>query len=172
MAPKLVRPTAAVHASWLDAVRTPGYAPRWADDLDLRRLTDPDLFVRYVAAQIADADEDSPRPYGFVPATHLWYVDGVRFLGRLSIRHRLTEWLRDYGGHIGYEVVPAQRRRGYATVMLQESLPWCVRLGIDPALVTCDTDNTASRKVIEAAGGVFENRLDGKLRYWVRTGPV
>ena len=52
-------------------------------------------------AQRAQAEEDTPRPRGWVPATYIWYVDGTEFLGRLSIRHRLTPWLHDYGGHIG-----------------------------------------------------------------------
>jgi predicted acetyltransferase len=166
---ELRRPTTRVHTSWLAAVQEPGYDPAWAQFLDLRRLADPDAFAAYVAAQIADADETSPRRDGWVPATHLWYVKGTAFLGRLSIRHRLTPWLRDYGGHIGYDVRPSARRRGHATRMLQLALPWCRELGIDPVLVTCDVDNEASRRVIEHADGVFENQRYGKLRYWVPT---
>jgi predicted acetyltransferase len=75
--------------------------------------------------------------------------------------------LRDYGGHIGYDVRPSARRRGHATAMLRQALPWCIELGIDPVLVTCDVDNVASRKVIENGGGMFEDQRDGKLRYWV-----
>jgi hypothetical protein len=43
-------------------------------------------------------------------------------------------------------------------------------LGVDPALVTCDDTNLASRTVIEAAGGVLEDLRGVKLRYWVPTG--
>ena len=43
-------------------------------------------------------------------------------------------------------------------------------LGIDPALVTCDEDNTGSIRVIEAAGGVLEDVRGVKRRYWVPTG--
>jgi predicted acetyltransferase len=53
--------------------------------------------------------------------------------------------------------------------MLREALPWCVDLGIDPVLVTCDADNVASRKVIERNGGQFEDQRDVKLRYWIKT---
>jgi predicted acetyltransferase len=157
-----------VHRSWLEAIAEPEYEPRWAEDLDLYRLADPVEFEAYVAGQRAQAEEDAPRPRGWVPATYLWYVDGAAFLGRLSIRHRLTPWLRDYGGHIGYDVRPSARRRGHATAMLREALPWCVDLGIDPVLVTCDTDNIASRKVIEHSGGTLEDERHGKLRFWVR----
>jgi predicted acetyltransferase len=165
--PELVVPTTRVHRSWLQAVAEPEYDPRWADDLDLDRLTDPTEFATFVAGQRAQANEDAPRPTGWVPSTYLWYVDGAIFLGRLSIRHRLTQWLHDYGGHIGYDVRPSARRRGHATEMLRQALPWCRKLRIDPALVTCDLDNVASRKVIERAGGKFDDEREGKLRYWV-----
>ena len=39
---------------------------------------------------------------------------------------------------------------GHATAMLAAALPVARSLGIDPALLTCDDDNIASRKVIEA----------------------
>ncbi len=35
--------------------------------------------------------------------------------------------------------------------------------------MTCDDDNEASRKVIQANGGVFEDQRGRKLRYWVPT---
>jgi len=53
--------------------------------------------------------------------------------------------------------------------MLRACLPVASGLGIDPALVTCDDTNEASRRVIEAAGGVFEDQRGEKLRYWVPT---
>ena len=102
-------------------------------------------------------DEDAPRPVGHVPSTTLWWVDGGAYLGRLAIRHRLTPHLLEYGGHIGYDVRPTARRRGHATAMLAAALPVANRLGIDRALVTCDTTNVASRRVIEANGGVLED---------------
>jgi predicted acetyltransferase len=40
---------------------------------------------------------------------------------------------------------------------------------IDPVLVTCDLDNVGSRRVIEGAGGVFDDVREGKRRYWVPT---
>ncbi len=55
--------------------------------------------------------------------------------------------------------------------MLREALPWCREIGIDPVLVTCDTDNVASRRVIENAGGLFEDKRDDKLRYWIPSSP-
>lgn len=167
--PELVRPTVDVHESWLEAVGEPGYEPRWADDLQLADMVRPEGFAAYVRRQIDDEREDAPRSRGMVPSTHLWYIDGPLFLGRLSIRHHLTPWLRDYGGHIGYDVRPSARRRGHGTEMLRQALPIAHDLRIDPALVTCDVDNLASRRVIEANGGVLEDVRHAKLRFWVPT---
>jgi predicted acetyltransferase len=108
-----------------------------------------------------------------VPCTFFWVVDDERpdtYLGSASIRHRLTPFLLEVGGHIGYSVRPSARRRGVATEALRLLLPHAAALGIDPALVTCDVDNVASAKVIEANGGVLEDVRGVKRRYWGPTG--
>lgn len=177
--PELVAPTTSVHRSFLaamDEFRAEGRGGP-ADDSALGRdihlvgpaWTDPRGFALYVDALTLQSQEDAPRPDGYVPATTLWWVDGVEFLGRKQIRHRLTDHLREVGGHVGYDVRPAARRRGHATAMLRAGLSVAAGLGIDDALITCDTENVASRKVIEANGGIFEDEHNGKLRYWVRT---
>jgi predicted acetyltransferase len=53
--------------------------------------------------------------------------------------------------------------------MLGSALPLVASLGIDPALITCDTTNVASRRVIERNGGIFEDECEGALRFWVPT---
>jgi predicted acetyltransferase len=63
---------------------------------------------------------------------------------------------------------PSARLRGHATAMLAAALPVARSLGVTDVLITCDTDNVASRKVIEANGGVLEDQRGGKLRFWVR----
>lgn len=177
--PELVLPTTAVHQSFLAAMeefRAEGRGGA-ADQTSIGRemseygadWTDPTKFAAFVEQLRAEGREETPRPRGWVPQTTLWYVDGTEYLGRIGIRHRLTPFLLNEGGHIGYDVRPSARRRGHATRMLQLALPVAAGLGIDPALVTCDVDNVASRKVIEAAGRQFEDRRGAKLRYWVPT---
>jgi predicted acetyltransferase len=134
------------------------------------RSLDDAGFARFCAHVRAQALESTPRPEGWVPATELWWVEGDEFLGRVGIRHRLTPALLDVGGHIGYDVRPTARRRGHATEMLHQALGLASELGIDQALVTCDTDNIGSKTVIERNGGVLEDERAGKLRYWVPTG--
>jgi len=173
----LIEPTTAVHRSFLGAWdELDASEERWMgsrgfhEDWSREQAEDPAEFARMVAAIRADADESVPTPADLVHQTVLWFVDdGTDWLGRLSIRHTLTPALEELGGHIGYCVRPSARRRGHATQMLHQSLPIAARLGIDPALVTCDAGNEASRKVILAAGGEQEDERHGKLRFWVAT---
>ena len=135
----------------------------------LADLWDSQVFAGYCRRLRDLADPKTWLPEGIVASTYLWWVDGDEYLGRLSIRHSLTPWLEEYGGHVGYVVRPEARGHGHATAMLRSSLPIAHRLGIDPVLVTCDATNLASRKVIEGAGGEFEDQRGEKLRYWIST---
>jgi predicted acetyltransferase len=126
-------------------------------------------FATFAEGIRAQRLEGTPRPEGFVPDTELWLLDGDEFLGRIGIRHRLTPFLLKVGGHIGYDVRPSARRRGHATAMLRAALAVARDLGIEQALLTCDADNVASRAVIERAGGVLDDKREGKLRFWVPT---
>jgi predicted acetyltransferase len=132
----------------------------------------PEGFEDYVRELRGQAEEDWPRPEGWVPCTTLWWVDGVQYLGRIAVRHRLTASLRAAGGHIGYDVPPSARRLGHATAMLRSALPVASALGIDRALLTCDPNNLGSRTVIERNGGTLEDHRDGMLRFWIPTRPI
>lgn len=112
-------------------------------------------------------------PGDFVPSTFLVGVVDGQVVGRISIRHRLTDYLKRIGGHIGYGVIPGCRRRGYATEMLKQTLPFCPPLGLRKVLITCDVDNAGSRRVIEKCGGILEDITNysklkiQKRRYWI-----
>jgi predicted acetyltransferase len=96
---------------------------------------------------------------GRVPHTMFYaFVDG-QIIGRLSVRHELNDYLRQRGGHFGYAVAPAFRRRGYATEIVRQGLGHCRRLGIREALVTCADSNTPSWKIIERFGGILQDRV-------------
>ena len=135
----------------------------------VEELADPAEFATFTQRLHDLALPETPRPESKVAETTLWWVEGDEYLGRLSIRHELTDVLREFGGHIGYVVRPSARRQGHAGAMLAASLPIAQGLGIDPALVTCDADNAGSRRVIESGGGVLEDQREDKLRFWVPT---
>jgi predicted acetyltransferase len=165
---ELLRPDRRFHASFVAAAtEEPGSVYLFGGDE--ATLADPEIFAGYVRRLLDDVAEGAPRPDGFVPGTTLWWIEGEEYLGRVAIRHRLTDRLRQDGGHIGYWIRPTARRRGHATHAFRASLRVAKEVGIDPALVTCDADNLASRKIIEAAGGVFERQNGAKRLYWVPT---
>ncbi len=136
------------------------YGPTWSSEPG---------FAAYVADTLAEAER--PRRPGLVRQTTWWWTEGEDYLGRISLRHELTENLLEVGGHIGYDVRRSRRRQGHATRMLAAVLPEAARLGISRALVTCDVDNLGSRRVIEANGGVLEDQRGVKLRFWIPTTP-
>ena len=137
----------------------------------LETLADARTFEDFCAYTAALVHDESPRPAGWVTGTYLWMVDDDTVVGRISLRHELSPWLLEVGGHIGYAVRPSARRRGFATEALRLMLGVAAERDIDPALVTCDDDNVGSRKVIEANGGVLEDVRNHKMRYWVPTRP-
>lgn len=130
-----------------------------------------------VAYLLAQADPSLALPEGRVHCTYFWITDkpaddptGEReFVGYLALRHSLTPWLLEQGGHIGYAVRPSRRREGHASRALVLALGEAAALGLDRVLLTADEDNVASWRVIEAAGGVYEDSRKGMRRYWVPT---
>ena len=182
--PHFERPDSRFHASVLEAIHEYHAEGRHAE-LEAEVFEDREEFARYCAAVNAGVERPgepdfyfaelhgTPLPGewagGYVPQTTLWWVAGDEFIGRLSIRHRLTPHLLYHGGNIGFEVRPRARRQGHATAMLAAALPLAAGFGIDPARVDCDVDNTASRRVIEKNGGVFDEQRDGSCFFWVPT---
>jgi predicted acetyltransferase len=173
--PELTRPHKRFRESFVAAMAEFVNEGRAGDDsmigADLARFgqiwhTD-EAFTTYVDQTLAESER--PRQAGFVCQTTWWWTEGTHYLGRISLRHELTEHLLEVGGHIGYDVRRSRRRQGHATRMLGAVLPEATLLGIDPALVTCDVDNIGSRSVIEANGGVLEDLRGVKLRYWIPT---
>jgi predicted acetyltransferase len=114
---------------------------------------------------------------GIVPSSAYWLLrhdaEGVTVLGVSALRHALTPALEDAGGHIGYSIRPSERRRGYGTRILALTLEYARALGLDRVLLTCDTDNTGSARVIEKNGGVLASEGYSALvetrisRYWI-----
>jgi predicted acetyltransferase len=110
---------------------------------------------------------------GRVPDSTFFCLDIDRniFVGAVNIRHYLNESLLFDGGHIGDGIRPSERRKGYATAMIELALVECRKLGIKKVLMVCDKDNIGSKKSIINNGGVLENEIisDGVIqqRYWI-----
>src|SRR3989338_3662863 len=120
-----------------------------------------------------DHAEGKNLPKEWIPASTYWLIDHGKFIGETTIRHELTEHLRNVGGQIGYWIRPSSRHQGYGTEILRLALQEARKLGLDRIVITCDETNMASRKIIESNGGIFERAQDmgpqnpKKLLFWI-----
>ena len=111
---------------------------------------------------------------GLVPDSVFFLLDEDRnkLIGAVNIRHYLNDYLLKFGGHIGDGIRPSERKKGYATKMIELALIECKKLGMDKVLITCNKSNIASAKTIIKNGGILENEIkdfDGEIiqRYWI-----
>ena len=130
-----------------------GDAPAWDFAFQFDRETSFTLYVETVQSWENGME-------GFVPCTYLVAVVRDQIVGRVSIRHELNDFLREYGGHVGYGVIPSERGKGYATEILRQALDICAEMKLRKIMISCDVDNLASKKVIEKNGGVFERETE------------
>jgi len=123
---------------------------------------------------LSDNERGIGLPDGWVPDSTFWLIDiNSRVVGAVNIRHQLTEFLYNAGGHIGYGIRPSDRRKGYATKLLELSLVEAKKLGIKNVLVVCDADNVGSEKTIIKNGGqpdsvYVEENGNVIKRFWIK----
>ena len=102
-----------------------------------------------------------------VPETTFFlYVDGIP-VGIGSIRHFLTDALKEVGGHIGYCISPKYRQKGYGKEILKRLIIEARGIGITDILITTNLDNFASQKVILANGGKEIDRSSEHIHFWI-----
>ena len=116
---------------------------------------------------------------GWVPCTHRWLVaSGGVMVGVIRLRHNInTPFLAASAGHIGYDVAPSHRGRGYGHMALRAALAEAGAIGLKRVLLFTGEDNAASRSVIERQGGQLESIAFSEFwseqlcKYWVNVPP-
>ena len=180
---ELVQPSAEYKDSFIEAVKEfqtdEDYTHRnkWYRALSIADLAKEfHAFVEKQRDLMRSGNVESELPSARVPQTEYWLIEDKKYIGRISIRHQLNEQLSYIGGHVGFDIRPSERGKGYGNLIFELAFPKAKELGLQRVLLTCDERNVASRKIIEKFGGVFENSVPNHekgfeghdaRRYWI-----
>lgn len=117
--------------------------------LSYGKINDEHYFNKYKKALENFQDYLKDLPQGEVTTSTFWLIDKEEVVGVVRIRHQEVE----YAGHIGYDISPNCRNKGYGFQILKLALEKAIKIGIEEAILTCKIDNTASKKIIEKNNG-------------------
>ncbi len=96
-----------------------------------------------------------------------------KIYGAANVRHELKGKLYEIGGNVGYAIRPSERKKGYATTLLDLLLNEFDKLGIENALVTCRENNIASKRTMNKFIGRSDTLVPSmhegimEYRYWI-----
>ena len=120
-------------------------------------------------------DKDSALENGWVHAVTYFLIreSDNKIIGMINIRLELNDYLRNFGGHIGYGIRPTERRKGYNKINLYLGLLKCQEFRLDKVMISCNVHNLGSDKTIKAFDGELEkievDPNDNELTnvYWI-----
>lgn len=156
---KLIRPQKLHEAAVLDYKEE--YFSNGENDLHgsslLTEMTSYDDWLAHLAKQADSATVSSD----WVAATTFLAVRqrDQKIIGMIDIRHYLNDFLREFGGHVGFSVRPTERKKGYATAILRLGLDYCKTLGLERVMLGCYKENSASASTIIKNGGILTKEL-------------
>lgn len=141
---------------------------------DLKKYEDIEKWI--LETKLYESEETCP-PLMSLAYQYL-YIDekSKQVVGMIQIRTKAMShpFLREYGGHIGYSVLPSRRNEGIGSKMLKDCLSLCKNeYKLDKVLVTCLKSNEASRRIILSNKGIYEKDVFYKPeneyleRYWI-----
>lgn len=103
-------------------------------------------------------------PDGDVVVSTYWLIDNDDVVGVVRVRHHDVEC----DGHIGYDISPSHRNRGYGSHILRLALEKAREIGIEVVFITCCVDNISSKKIIEKNNGkLLEEIYDEDEDEWL-----
>ena len=106
-----------------------------------------------------------------VPAVTYFLVRDTdnKLVGMINIRLKLNHTPWNFGGHIGYNVRPSERRKGYNKINLYLGLYVLNEYGAEVALLDCDKENLGSSATMRALGGkMIYEYLDPERNYVIQ----
>ena len=103
---------------------------------------------------------------GWAPSLTYFFIrkDDNKIIGMLNLRYNISQELLEKGcSHIGYDIRPKERRKGYNKINLYLGLLEEQKLGTKKVYLNCTADNIGSNKTIIALGGILE---ESKIDTW------
>jgi predicted acetyltransferase len=113
-------------------------------------------------ALVLESEQPGDPARGLVPT---YYFRMVRLpsgeeVGQISLRIGSSPHILFYAGHVGYGVHPEQRGHHFAARSCRLLLPLARAHGFRTLWITCNPDNTGSRRTCELAGARFVEIVD------------
>ena len=150
---KLVSPSKSLEAPFLEMVNG------WGIEKSTRFNEAFNDFEWYVDCLLS-YEKGQNLPLGWVPYSTFWLMENDhKIIGTGRFRHRLNPFLKNFGGHIGYDVAPFFRRKGYGSKLFSLLLEKAKQRCLHTALLTCDRFNTGSIRIILKNGGEKTNEI-------------
>jgi predicted acetyltransferase len=125
-------------------------------------LPPPDKLVDGDLALALEAEEPGDPARGIGPAYtfQMIQVPSGEEVGRISLRIGSSPHILFYAGHVGYGVHHRHRGHHYAARACRLLMPLARAHGFRRLWITCNPDNTASRRTCELAGARFVEIVD------------
>lgn len=122
-------------------------------------------FKDYIKKEIAR--KNNKVTYDDTPTISYIYYVGDRPVGIICLRTEIDENWMKWSGNFYYKVRTSERKKGYATTMLQQGLLKLKELGFTVVYGQASAGNIGSAKVIENNGGIFLKEVNGTRYYKV-----
>lgn len=115
-------------------------------------------YEEWVNENLKMSDKNYAYSKGLVPGETFFLIrkEDDKLIGMINLRYELNDYLRNFGGHIGYSIRPTERRKGYNKINLYLCLLEAQKHDLEKVLITCADYNEGSRKSIKALDGEFE----------------
>lgn len=151
---KLVRPSKYFEQSYISYIQELGDEERYPFTLDLDYSNFSQLLNK-----LNDYAVGVNLPDNTVANTTFWLVKDSEILGVTNIRHKLSDRLKNCGGHIGLSIRPSLRGKGLGCKLMALSLELLQKNGTRLIHIHCYKSNTSSAKTIISNGGLLDSEI-------------
>ena len=122
-----------------------------------------DVFKNYLESQMARKYQ-SISLYDTPTIIYIMYVNNIP-VGYVGIRTEIDDNWKKWSGNIYYAIRLSERRKGYATKMVELALNELRKMNYKEIYCQSSNGNVGSSKVIENNGGIFLNEENGTRYY-------